>query len=125
MLESFYKRKIAVDYLKNEKESFLQDIIDYLDGCVPPILSIVNRRRKFAHWVLAVGYQYGEDDELSRFLILDPGVRCPQMALWNGVLTLSEDGTSFEYATLDNINGDTFKVIIDDALAISKLPKKR
>ena len=125
MLESFYKRKIAVDYLKNEKESFLQDIIDYLDGCVPPILSIFNRRRKFAHWVLAVGYQYGEDDELSRFLILDPGVRCPQMALWNGVLTLSDDASSCEYATLDNTNGNTIKVIIEDALAISKLPNKR
>ena len=125
MLESYYKRKIAVDYLKKEKESFLQDIIDSLDGCAPTILGIINRRRRFAHWVLAVGYQYGEDNEVSRFLILDPGVRYPQMTLWNGVLTLSEDGKSCEYATLDNTKDNAIKVVIEDALAINKQPKKR
>lgn len=124
MLEAYYKNKISVGYLKNENESFLQGIVDYLDGCVPPILGIYNRRRKFAHWVLAVGYQYGEDDEISRLLILDPGVRSPQMSLWNGVLTFSE-GSSCEYATFDNTMDDTIKIIIDDALVISKLPKKQ
>lgn len=53
-----------------------------------------------AHWVIAVGLDYngaGDDKELCRFLVLDPGGTSPTFSAWNGAVTTSSQPGPYPY----------------------------
>lgn len=53
-----------------------------------------------AHWVVVVGLDFageGDDKELYRFLVLDPGFNSPKFGFWNGALSYKSTKGPYPY----------------------------
>lgn len=125
ILEKAFNPKIEVGYhLNKDDDETAQEIIDHLDGACPVILGLVNKKSDFSHWVLAVGYQSNDLDEVSAFLILDPSSSVPRISYWNAILTLSDNESEYRYVT-EYITEGNRNVILDDAVFISRKPNRK
>lgn len=94
--EIFIKKAEAQPYYFKkfkEEDKFIQRMVDTLDNDCPVMLSFYYQKGKDnegGHWVVAVGYEYDEQDEVNKLLLLDPSGEEPSMAPWNAYIKLNE-----------------------------------
>ena len=124
ILETAFNSSLNVVYRQNiELEMSLQETIDHLDEAEPVILGLINQKRDFYHWVLAVGYQNDDLGEVSSLMTLDPAASEPWLGYWNGILNLSGDGNALSYLT-DSTEGGEMPVDLEDTVYITLKPNK-
>jgi hypothetical protein len=104
------------------KEKCNKDIVEFVKDHIhtdhPVILGLDFRRG--GHWVVVVGLEYivrkSGDEELCRFLVLDPSDPAPKVSAWNGVID-ARQSTKGRYPYEWWTAKDT-KVNLDEAIAI-------
>ena len=125
ILDTAFNSSLNVVYRQNKDlDASLQELIDHLDEAYPVILGLINPKRDFYHWVLAVGYQSDDLGEVSSLLTLDPAATEPWLGYWNGILDLSDDGKKLMYLTNYTKDGK-MPVELEDAVYITRKPNKK
>lgn len=72
-------------------EALVPTITDYVDDNTPVVISI--RNNDMAHAVFVVGYEYDDNDKITKLLCLDPGFSIVETAYWNCIIDVSRKGT--------------------------------
>lgn len=117
MLSDNYSGQVSVQLANKAKGHNITDIAkNRIDNDNPVILGFVGK--KFAHWVVAVGYIEDENNDISDILVLDPGSESPKYALWNGILNLDKESHKrYGYRYDSDYNQ---MVDVDEAIIITK-----
>jgi len=95
-------------------------LIENIENDVPTIVNICPPRAASGHWIVIVGYQYNEDDVITRFLCLDPGFASPRLALWNGMLDWNSEKKKHTYHNPEL----SYEVKLESAITIERSKKK-
>ena len=74
-----------------KEETLVPAITDYVDGNTPVVMLI--RNNDMAHAVFVVGYEYDDNDKITKLLCLDPGFSIVETAYWNCIIDVSRKGT--------------------------------
>ena len=74
-----------------KEEILVQTITDYVDDNTPVVISIQNN--DMAHAVFVVGYEYDDNEKVTKLLCLDPGFSLTETAYWNCIIDVSRKGT--------------------------------
>lgn len=117
--KQFSSRVIASSHSNSDenevkRSAFAQYIIDNIENELPTILGISYPNEESGHWIVVVGYQFGEDNVINKFLCLDPGVASPKVCYWNGMLNWSSKSQYHMYYTQDG----AYKICLDELITI-------
>lgn len=104
---------------EDSRSAFAQHIIDNIDNDLPTILMISYPNEEYGHWIVVVGYQFGEDNVINKFFCLDSGVASPKVCYWNGILNWSSKSNNHMYYTQDG----AYKVLLDELITIDYAKK--
>lgn len=124
MVNEFFINKAEAQpyYFKKfkDEENYLQRMIDALDDDCPVMLSFnypKGKDNEGGHWVVAVGYEYDEHDDVKKLLLLDPSGEEPSMAPWNAYIKLNEKKAG-NYVHRYVRACDNCAIRLDDAIGI-------
>ena len=88
VLTKHFSKKVSSDSFSKKEHDLKNLIVAELEKNNPVILRLAYNKTD-GHWVVIVGYeQIG--DEITSFLILDPGNDSPSLTKWNGILYLNK-----------------------------------
>ena len=84
-----YSKHVSFSFM-GEKTSIPDVVRNSIDENVPVILEISFNKYDW-HWIVAVGYEFDEKNNIIALLTLDPGSESPRYTLWNGILYTKRD----------------------------------
>lgn len=114
ILTTNYKKYVNVESYKKSEINLQKQIINFIEKNIPTILRI-DYDKYHAHWIVAVGYELDDNNEISSFLTLDPGVGSPTICPWNGILSsdkLPRKTYGYTYHTTGSVNVDITEMVI-------------
>ena len=114
ILTTNYKKYVNVESYKKNEINLQKQIINFIEKNIPTILRI-DYDKYHAHWIVAVGYELDDNNEISSFLTLDPGVGSPTICPWNGILSsdkLPRKTYGYTYHTTESVNVDITEMVI-------------
>lgn len=115
IFDGCFTRLIKVDSVSGSGTVVRNFVIDHVKQDHPVMLGL--SWPSGAHWVLVVGLDYageGDEKELCRFLVIDPGGDKMQHSAWNGVFSVKGSGGQYPYDWW----GRDEKVKFEEAVAI-------
>ena len=115
LLHSFQKI-VHTDYysIEQDGDDFIPQIINALDNN-DPVELVFQRKGKYGHAVVAIGYEKNSNGVL--LYILDPGYPIPFGQYWNNVIQIDSNSTC-KYNALNFVEKE--KIQVDEALVIKK-----
>ena len=100
------------------QDNIVEQICELIDKDTAPIIS-VQWKNGGAHALLAIGYEFDEDDVITNILCLDPDAESPKVCAWNCYIDVSKENGSFPYKYVStSCRGD--KVKLGDFLILQK-----
>ena len=114
-----YSKCVDVRCVSNNKKSLIEKAVDCINDNTPIIIGIRFNKHD-GHWIVIIGYEIDEDDNIVALLALDPGSNSPVYSYWNGYLDLRKiPHKTYAYTYTSDY---TKMVLIDDGVIIT--PKK-
>ena len=110
--KNFGSRVKATSSKSGSQEDLVKKIINTIEKDIPTIMLIEPPRAAYGHWVVCVGYQYNEENVVSRLLCLDPGFEPPRLTLWNGMLDWDSRKKVHSYHNPESSKGNKLIEII-------------
>lgn len=103
---------------RTSNEDSIRLISSCIDNNIPVIISVVSKNS--AHAMLAVGYEFMNDDNLTKIFSLDPSGDLPKYSYWNSVIDLypQQSGNIYKYNCINAF--EEYRVYMDDILIINK-----
>lgn len=110
-----YSRYVNVERLNNS--SLIEKTTICIDDNIPVIICI--RFNKYeGHWIVVVGYEIDDKDNVIALLTLDPGSNSPVYTYWNGYLDLIKvPRKTYSYTYTSDYKN---MVLIDEGVIITR-----
>lgn len=109
------KNLVKTTYHKGDNEAFFEDLKQKVANNFPLLMSL--EYSGGAHALVAVGYEYDLDGDITKVLCLDPGFEKPLFTYWNSVIDVETVYTGkYKYKWL---NSNSY-VDIDDYICFER-----
>lgn len=106
---------VVTRYAPKTPDDTVQRIVDLLNDDTSPIISI-NWKSDGAHALLAVGYEYDDNDTVTKILCLDPGSDAPVVSPWNCFIDVRKMKGKYPHKVVTTTYADDG--CLDDMIAI-------
>jgi hypothetical protein len=102
-------------YAPKTNDDKVQRITQMLDDDIAPIISVIWKSNG-AHALLAVGYEYDDDDNVTKILCLDPASSEPLVSPWNCFIDVCKKKGNYPHKVVTTTYNDDG--CLDDMIAI-------
>ncbi len=104
-------------YNPRKQDDIVEQVAYLIDNDITPIISIA--WKDGAHALLAVGYEYDDDNIITNILCLDPSAESPKVCAWNCYINVSKEIGNLPYRYV-SISDKGYKVKLNDFLVLKK-----
>ena len=112
-----YSKCVNVKCISNNRHNLVERAVKCINENTPVIISI-RFNKNDGHWIVVVGYEIDEEENITALLTLDPGSNSPIYSYWNGYLDLKK----MPHKTYAYTYTSDYKrmVLIDDGVIITR-----